>query len=436
MRGLRTKLSITRSSLPLYDFDIFAFSESNLTSSHLSSEIGFTNFEVFRCDRDLQNTSKKSGGGVLLAVHNRLSATCISRSSQLHFEQLFVRILTTDRSTSNKFILCVVYIPPSSPPDTFSCHFDEVERLHLLYPDHSFVLIGDYNLPELSWVDDDTLPVGSSPRSCEFLDRISFLDLSQFNFIRNVDDRTLDLVLSTLPDGCNVEGEDSFLPIDSPHPPLCITLPVNPFETLSEDFFGYNFRRGPYSFLNNLFWEFDWITYLKSDNVETNVDLFTVFISNVIQVFVPSLHVKKSTYPHWYSPLLKTLIIKKKCAHGFYKSLPSSQSYSIFSELRALCKAESIRCYSSYISTVTRNIKDDPRYFWRYHKNLRNDSGIPKVVKFNGIESSSPLSSANLFACHFLLHLLTFPLAPMNSSNILLTISRIVQFPLKMSQRG
>lgn len=168
VRGLRTKLSLTRTTLPLEDYDIFAFTETNLDSSYFSSEIGFVKFSVHRCDRDLNYTNKKSGGGVLLAVHDRISSSLICKSSR-GFEQIFVRV-----SIGNRYIFCVVYIPPNSPAAFFSSHFDELERLNGLYPEDIFVLVGDYNLPELSWTDVSSLPSSSSFRSTEFLDRISF----------------------------------------------------------------------------------------------------------------------------------------------------------------------------------------------------------------------------------------------------------------------
>lgn len=404
VRGLRSKLSKTRSLLPTEDFDVFAFTESNLTDSHFNSEIGFHNFSVFRCDRILENTTnrrnkrKKSGGGVLLAVSDRFPSSLICHSS-CGYEQLFVRVATRDQNLKS-LVIGLVYIPPTSPPLFFSSHFEEVERLRGLYPDDTFVLLGDYNLPELSWTDFDNVPLSSTPRSCVFLDFISYHDLYQFNFIHNNLDRVLDLVLSSVT--CSVEPTSSFLPIDPSHPPLLIQFPLNSIvESVVEQFSGYNFRKAPYLILNNIFSSFDWDSYLNSLDVEENVKLFNDFLNNIFQVFVPPIWLKRDSFPVWYTSHLKSLIISKKHFHKLYKSTGHPHFYHQFSNLRAQCKDVASQCYSSYLNSVVRNIKADPRYFWKYNKNLRGGSSLPKVLRYNGIESSSPLSSADLFASYF-----------------------------------
>lgn len=400
VKGLRSKLRITRQNLALDDFDIFAFSESNLSDSFYTSEIGLTNYSVYRTDRDLTRTHKKSGGGVLLAVSNRFSSSLISGTSA-GFDHLFVRVSCSNRN-SKQYVFGVVYIPPSSPDHFYTSHFNEVERLQNIYSEDDFVLLGDYNLPELSWSSDGTLPNSSSPRSCVFLDSLSLLGLSQINFVRNNLDRTLDLVLLSSSDGCSVSQTVSHLPVDPPHPPLLVNLPISDVACPEIDYFsGFNFRKAPYLFINRLFFDFDWPSFLSSPNVDTNVELFSKFISDVIKVFVPSIHLKRDSHPVWSSSYLKSLIYQKKCAHKIFKNSKLTFHYVEFSRLRALCKRESHRCYSSYISSVVRNIKSDPRYFWKYTKTLRGSSVLPKVFKYGDIESSSVSSSADLFAKHF-----------------------------------
>lgn len=164
---MRSKLSIARATLPLEGHDVIAFSETNFNSSHYSSELGLKNYSIYRCDRDLTRSIKKSGGGVLLAVKGCFLSSLICHSS-VGFEQLFVRLSVRNRNSKINFILCVVYIPPSSPSTFFSAHLEEVERVSGLYPDYNFILVGDYNLPELSWSDESSLDPSASQRSDVF----------------------------------------------------------------------------------------------------------------------------------------------------------------------------------------------------------------------------------------------------------------------------
>lgn len=91
VRGLRTKLKQLRTGIHLDGYNIFAFSESNLTSSHFTSELGFDHFTVYRCDRNSNSSKKKSGGGVLLAISNSILSNQIVGSIK-QIELLFVRI--------------------------------------------------------------------------------------------------------------------------------------------------------------------------------------------------------------------------------------------------------------------------------------------------------------------------------------------------------
>lgn len=392
VRGLRTKLDLCRTTLTLKDYDLYAFTETNLTSSHFSDEIGFRKeISVHRCDRNLANTSKRShgvvrnkrgGGGVLLAVRDDavFSSDKISSSSQ-HFEQLFIRVTVVTKDSGKKFfIIGVIYLPPDSPSQLYTSHFEEVERLRTLYPNDTYLLLGDYNLPELSW-SMDTPPVCSEPRGYTLLDSVSFLDFKQVNFLRNSMGRTLDLVLTSSSHECSIEVCDSFLPIDDHHPPMCVSLSLPPAEVPIDESIVYNFKKAPYSLINNLFSGFDWPSYLDSSNIEENV--------------------KRDSFPTWYSPYLKYLIIQKKNFHKLFKSSRDPYYYQSFSILRSQCKVLAGNCYSSYLSSVVQNIKQNPRYFWKYSKNLKGGSTLPTVLKYGDIESSSLSSSANLFAKHF-----------------------------------
>lgn len=399
---------MTRVSLPLEDFNVFAFTETNLTKSFLSSELGLVKYSIYRCDRNLANTKKKSGGGVLLAVSDRFSSSPLSQSSQ-GFEQLFVRIsISSHGGSRGHFIIGLVYIPPASPGSFFSSHFDEVERLRGLYPDDSFIILGDFNLPELTWNDDQQ--DCSTPRSGLFMDLISYHELDQLSRIRNGRGRILDLVLFSRGLSGSVVKCDSFLPCDENHHPLSCSVHLQVFEELEEEFVGFNFRKAPYSLINSVFSGLYWPSILHSDDIDNNVATFNEIISNILKVFVPPFTLKNDSFPFWYTSFLKSLIFQKKFFHKLYKTSSNPYFYQRFSLLRSQCKEVSSACYSSYLDSVSRNIHDDPHYFWRYVKNLRGTSGLPKVLKHNGIESFSSLSSANLFVQHFSSAFLDVPL--------------------------
>ncbi|KAI5724323.1 hypothetical protein M8J77_001317 [Diaphorina citri] len=155
---------------------------------------------------------------------------------------------------------------------------------------------------------------------------------------------------------------DPILPVDSHHPPLsfqCV-FPVSD-EVVDDDYHGFNFRKGDYNLINRTFFETDWRALLSADSVEDNVRQFYLVVQDVIQLYVPSIHLKKDSYPIWYSPYLKNLTIQKKSVHRLYKSSSSPHQYAQFRRLRSLCKTVSDNCYAKYVSSAEGNIKENPR---------------------------------------------------------------------------
>lgn len=61
-----------------------------------------------------------------------------------------------------------VYIPPLSSSRVYESHMSSVEYLKSHYPGHTFIICGDYNIPEVSSDNDDcglTYSISSSSRA-------------------------------------------------------------------------------------------------------------------------------------------------------------------------------------------------------------------------------------------------------------------------------
>jgi len=91
-------------------FDIFAFKETWLFSSIFISELNFSNYTVFLCDRSSFNSSRGHCGGVLIAVKSTLICKVLNGSVR-SVEHVFVSL----NLGPNILILGCIYIPPLSP---------------------------------------------------------------------------------------------------------------------------------------------------------------------------------------------------------------------------------------------------------------------------------------------------------------------------------
>ena len=88
-------------------YDVIALSETWLNENTISSQVIGPDYTVFRKDRNIKNSRKRNGGGVLVAVKKGLKARLVEDDSWDSVEQVCVVIDMTDR----KLFLCVVYLP-------------------------------------------------------------------------------------------------------------------------------------------------------------------------------------------------------------------------------------------------------------------------------------------------------------------------------------
>lgn len=276
-RGIRTKLHILYMNILANCYDIIILTETWLTPEIYNNEFIDNRYVVYRCDRDRTATNKKDGGGVLVAMLKGLRAVRLSpRSSSLHtnIEQILVKLPS---STKGKFqIIAAVYLPPKTPECVYIEYFDLLQSVLEDTNIEHFYLLGDYNLPEVEWFSstDGTsssaqICRGNSP-VCDHLSVfMSFLNAHQFNNIKKLSGKILDLVISN--DDCTIlSPTDYLLQLDNHHPPLCVMitlyLPHSAMErkTIKK----YNYYRANYDKINDDLKTIDWKDALNLRTVD------------------------------------------------------------------------------------------------------------------------------------------------------------------------
>jgi len=104
---------------------------------------------------------------------------------------------------------------------------------------------------------------------------------------------------------------------------------------------------------------------------------------------------------YWASPALKNLVLHKKLVHAAFKLSNSTVSYSAFSELRAKYKRLSKIDYQSYISNSEKMLLHNPSAFWKFKKELNQNTTIPGTLRLDNKAVDSLTDSANLFSKYF-----------------------------------
>lgn len=242
MRTKTTSVFLNSHKLP---YDIFALSETNLSDDINSNELFPSDFTVFRDDGRKSDTS---GRGVLLAIHNRFTSTLFKCSPSTNFEFICAKICLP---LFNIYILCC-YIRPSQPVQSYKLAIEAIDSLHnILNPRDVLIVVGDFNLPYLSWAssDDDThfVPINpSQDKEVIFTDCLSDCGLFQLSGVKNNLNRQLDLVFSSDADNCVVSESIHLLStLDRYHPPLSLSVryDVSNVAPISAKIYSFNFRK-------------------------------------------------------------------------------------------------------------------------------------------------------------------------------------------------
>ncbi|KAJ8669761.1 hypothetical protein QAD02_001020 [Eretmocerus hayati] len=109
---------------------------------------------TIKYDRNSYNSSSQSGGGVLIAISDEIVASEID-SGIKDVEHLFVEF----SYCGQKYILSSSYIPPQSELMKYQRHLEAVSSIVNEFSEHKLILLGDFNLPQVSWMVGDDIDV-------------------------------------------------------------------------------------------------------------------------------------------------------------------------------------------------------------------------------------------------------------------------------------
>ncbi len=312
-RSVCTKQTELRDVLESYDCDILGVTETWLNNSVKFSAIT-SDYQVFRQDRE-----HGSGGGVMLVVKHcpcrLIKSVVVGRS-----ECLFVDV----RYTSSDYIrYCLIYRPPDTTLDESFELFDVI--YNCLKNVKIFLLLGDFNLPDISWCDF----TARSQASREFLTMCFKLGAEQCVNFPSRGDNMLDLVLtSTRHLITDIQEEPPFCSSD--HSSMLCHL--NSHTKLAPDYTSKPaFQKADYGLINAFLGTIDWSeVFTNCCSTEDYWIAFKDIINTAIYNFVPFVTGKKYKNPPWFNKHLKRLRnIKQKKWRSYRNSrnIVSSAEY-------------------------------------------------------------------------------------------------------------
>lgn len=409
--GMNSNVEDYRISVSDRCYNIIALTETWLDSRTISNQVFGSEYEVFRCDRNPRNSRKSTGGGVLLAVGSELKARAIENDLWNSVEQVWAAVDLADRT----LFVCVVYIPPNRARDIdfIDAHCRSIQAvLESATAIDEVIVLGDYNLPGISWQPSHSGFLYPDPERSVFhcgatmlLDSYSTSTLSQINHVVNENNRSLDL--------CFVSSQDvaPFIscapaPLVKPTPhhlPLIVTVESKLLHDFDETpvAVSYDFRKADYRSISDLLSSLDWENILDHHDVEVAARTFSHILAYTIDRHVPKISHQKTAHHPWQTKELRRLKSTKRAALRKYTKYRTFQLKCYYVRLNHQFKRISRQSYSRYQQGIQRRMRSHPKSFWNYVNEQRKESGLPSSMVFNGEVGSTNQEICRLFSLKF-----------------------------------
>ncbi|XP_055523057.1 uncharacterized protein LOC129717226 [Wyeomyia smithii] len=392
-------------------YDIIVLTETWLDSRTLSRQVFGNNYEVFRCDRNAENSRKSTGGGVLVAVNSKFQARTLEDDAYLSLKQVWTAIKLGDR----KLFLCALYIPPDRvhERELIVAHCRSVfSVLETAKATDEVMVFGDFNLPRISWREyrdgfffPDLDHSSIHPNAASLLDCYSSATLTQINHITNQNNRILDLCFvsaqDTAPYLC--EAPAPLVKIVPHHPPLLVTINADlkrDLDTASATV-SYDFRIADHQSIAEFFSELDWNSILDSVNAENAAQTLSNVLAYAIDRYVPKKIQHPAPRQPWLTRELRQLKSEKRAA---LKKFTKHRSLSLkrhYVRINHTYKSVAKRCFLRYQQDLQRKLKSHPKQFWKFVNQQRHEEGIPSSMTFNGKEATTSQDICQLFSKKF-----------------------------------
>ena len=373
-----------------YRPDIFALAETKLIPSILDREIcdGYT---VYRLDRKCSGVGR--GGGVLIGISESSNITVNNISSSKTGELLYLNLSVSGFS----FMFAVYYRRPS-----LTSVDDFIEWYHTASSNNQLI-VGDFNLPDISWPE-QTLKNRNSVVMCQsFLNLLNSSDLEQkISTPTHNRGNILDLVLTNL---------DISAPVIEPS---CSDHSIILFDLFSEFPVTYsmaNHNTSPFwcfrrANLTQLCIECHDLDATVNSAIQNNVPInsvYNIFKTALLKAAHNNIPTKRRVpRPNpWVTKKTKREIARRRRWHRVSIQYPTEGNLERVKQQSKYCKKLVNSDYNSFINGHICNKLEggNTKPLFKFISNRRGNSNT--IKRLDGCSSDSPSDLAECFADAF-----------------------------------
>ncbi len=384
------------------DWDLVFVTETWLINGILDSEICPPGYQCFRKDRDGYGGRDRGGGLLLLA---KSGINIVRHLSLEPRNEILIAELKLSKFKSIGLVVC--YHPQWEDLQYFNtCLKSSICATKLKFK-HT-AIIGDFNLPELSWhhgvpshqLRDDSSRFTSFTAFVNLVTDNAFVQLN--NVLSNLAGNQLDLVLVDNPEFFTSPSKYDF-PFKTDHSILNFTINnlYRPSNTINR--WSYDFKNADFVNLKIKLNSIGHQLKEAAGHPDLNIacKLWSGLVTQVTDLFIPKIKLRNPDKPPWIDGECTHLRNRKLSAWRKCKRTNKPTDWACFRALRnKLQKLMDIK-YDSYINSFDIKLKDNPKKFWSLFKIKTKAKSLPNTLHLGDQTATEPLKIAELFNQHF-----------------------------------
>lgn len=271
IRSINNKLNEISTYLSLHTPKLIFLVETWLTPETPNTLLNWPNYTIYRNDR------KKSGGGLLIAVHKSIASEQIEIVSESELLAVYLRW-----KNNKNFKLILAYNPHLGNTENLSKLLNTISTL--INNEHKYIIMGDFNLAKFNWVDYSKNNNKPFKLVNEFL--IENAPIYQAIEFATRNENILDIILTS---------NQTFLKNISPAPPIgksdhvCVigTLNIAPFTNENYSFERQNFCKMDKNSIYKILLSHKH-GFQGANNARTAISSFNTLTNYLVRNFVPT----------------------------------------------------------------------------------------------------------------------------------------------------
>ena len=423
--GFLNKIDELKHCLLVYkNIDIVCISETHLNKNILDSELFINGYKFFRKDRnfdihaeELINVSDEfsNGGGSIIYFKDSLNVNLAGAFSNKAPDSLAIEV----DSSIGKLCIACVYRSPNLNSILNSALLTCINDICNESNSFETVLLGDFNLPDVSWETGSLKNCNSSTHNKFLLQQLEFMDafntlglgwslvneITRSRMVQGVLQKSLldqvlytnDALVSDVKLLSNLGKSDHVLlkielgiSLNKPTKEVNTVVKKTAWSKVSQsDILNFS--------LESIDWNYSHED-LSSEEIWNELHQKLQNISNI----APMSRFDTSNRPlnlPWSNSRLKRMRKNKDLAWRTFNACPTRENYSYAFMKDKMYSDEEFRLKSNYEKKLTNNLKTNCKGFYSYLRNKRQiKTGIPTLERSDGSRTSCPAESAEVLA--------------------------------------